>query len=749
MLDRDLKVLYANSAFAELVGYSQEELLALDRLPLDRLVAANEFDDVQSRITMRVAGDRPAERYTFTMTPRGRDTIEVEVSSAPLVRGGETVGVVAELRDVTTERALQRQIAETADEITDILESAPSVIIKIDERGRIARANSAVRALFGWEPEELEGQNVAILAAGPDRERHGEYLRHYLETGGASTEEGLVFDQPREILAQRKDGSVFPAELLVAEGTPHDGRRTFIGTIVDVTERVEADRRLREVEEQARSVLTASQNPITVWDLDGHPTFANEAALDNLGYTWEEFRELRPADIVHPDDRPELERLRTLALRGERIPHYRRRHITKTGEIRTVQVSALPLTEQPGVLVEWADITDELRYREQLLQAQKSEALGTLVAGVAHDFNNLLTAIRGSIELAREDLPEENRWLNNAQQAAERATELVRQLLQYSRRDAADRAAVDIGAIAHETVALLEETIDRRISIEMQGNIGEARVIGSGGQLQQVVMNLLVNARDAVLERLEDEDHEGYEPRIILRVATQAPGVDGAAERQISIEVEDNGSGMTGDVRERVFDPFFTTKAVGSGTGLGLATVYGIVDDHGGEIDVRSEVGHGTTFIVRLPALADAGLGDSSISAEQADGEGGTTGGLRSRATVLLVDDEPLILEVAQRALEDAGYAVFTAASGTAAIELAALESIDAVILDVNMPSPNGWETLVRLQETHPSLPIVMASGYASEQEALRKGASGLLNKPYRAADLVSAIGRLIEHPAR
>ena len=414
-----------------------------------------------------------------------------------------------------------------------------------------------------------------------------------------------------------------------------------------------------------------------------------------------------------------------------------------------MQVSALPLTEQPGVLVEWADITDELRYREQLLQAQKSEALGTLVAGVAHDFNNLLTAIRGSIELAREDLPEENRWLNNAQQAAERATELVRQLLQYSRREAVERTAVDIEAIARETVALLEETIDRRISLEIQGDIGDARVIGNGGQLQQVLLNLLVNARDAVLDRLGDEEHEGYQPRIILRIATQAPGVDGAAERQISIEIEDNGSGMSNDVRERVFDPFFTTKAVGSGTGLGLATVYGIVDDHGGEVDVRSEVGHGTTFIVRLPALADAGRHSGSTSAEQGDAKGVTSAGPRSRGTVLLVDDEPLILEVAQRALEDAGYTVLTAPSGTEAIALAALESVDAVILDVNMPSPNGWETLVQLRELHPALPIVMASGYASEQEALRKGASGLLNKPYRAADLVSAVRRLIEQPAR
>jgi len=355
------------------------------------------------------------------------------------------------------------------------------------------------------------------------------------------------------------------------------------------------------------------------------------------------------------------------------------------------------------------------------------------VAGVAHDFNNLLTAMVGGIAMAKSQ-PGQDRWLDLAGEAADRATRLVQQLLQFSRRSRPELQEIDPASLVERTTALVRETFDRRIAVSLELPTVWGVIAGDEGQLQQVVMNLLVNARDAVLERAEHE-HEGYQPSI--HVALSEDLLRGRPA--VRVDVRDNGAGMTAAVRARAFDPFFTTKPVGQGTGLGLATVAGIIERHEGDISIESAPGAGTTFSVRLP-LVTSGLPDAPGRPGEADGPAPA-----DMRTVMVVDDEEMVRFITAGYLEDAGYRVVQMGGGQAAID--AIEGgaeADIILTDVNMPSPNGWELLARLRDRPGIPPIVVASGYADAETARERGAAGFLHKPFSQAALVQALEEIL-----
>lgn len=522
-----------------------------------------------------------------------------------------------------------------------------------------------------------------------------------------------------------------------------------VSIVHDVTDQVGAEAALRRSE--ARLVAAQQVAHIGDWEWvlpDGELVMSAEACrilglspADNP-VTLERFERL-----VHPLDLGRLtgELSSVLADGGTFSVEYR--IVRPDGEERVV-VSAGRVVRDDG---SWGiagtvqDVTDRVRSEEQLRQAEKSEALGTLVAGVAHEFNNFLMAIGGSIELARASPESADQWLARGESSVRRAAEVVRQLLQVARREPPTQELVDVRTVVHEAVGLARATFDRRIALSADLSRDTPRVLADSGQLQQVLMNLLVNARDAVMERAEAPDQPSdFVPKVAVALQRAPRAEAGADGEQLVIVVTDNGVGIPPDICERIFDPFFTSKPPDRGTGLGLSTVQSIVAAHGGSIAVRSLPAGGTEFRISLPAAAEPGVATESAGPQPASARA------ESHGTILLVDDEDSVRDVAAAILQRAGYDVVSVDGGAEALARALRTPFDLVALDVNMPTPNGWETLDRLSEVQPGLPVLIVAGNATEADALDRGAVGLLEKPYARRELLHAVAHaLAETPEK
>jgi nitrogen-specific signal transduction histidine kinase/CheY-like chemotaxis protein len=372
----------------------------------------------------------------------------------------------------------------------------------------------------------------------------------------------------------------------------------------------------------------------------------------------------------------------------------------------------------------YEDITERKRAEERLRQAQKMEAIGQLAGGLAHDFNNLLTPIGGFADLLMRKIPEDSRqyeYLRQIKGGTKRAADLTSQLLTLARRAQVEVRFLSLNDVAREVIRLLERTIDRAIAIEPHLADDLATVEGDAGQLHQVLLNLCLNARDA----MPDGGLLIIETRnLTLSEEKSRTELDLEAGQYVLLSVTDTGSGMDAETQQRLFEPFFTTKE--EGRGLGLAMVYGIVQGHGGAIHVYSEPGQGSTFKVYLPVVSRPA---EDTTPEEAEIVGGTE-------TVLVVDDEESVQALLRRILEEGGYTVLLAADGVEATELYAERSaeIDLVVLDIIMPRMGGRKTYERLREINPEVKVLLSSGYSKKgraQDIMAAGAKGFLQKPY------------------
>jgi two-component system, cell cycle sensor histidine kinase and response regulator CckA len=379
------------------------------------------------------------------------------------------------------------------------------------------------------------------------------------------------------------------------------------------------------------------------------------------------------------------------------------------------------------------DITERKLLEAQLRQAQKMEILGVLAGGISHDFNNLLAIMSGFCEMAQIRVGGDEklvRYLHEIQEASRRASALVRQILTFSRTAEDGIRQVQLNQLIEDCVRLLRETFPRNIEFVVETRTSLPPVRGDANQLQQVVMNLCVNARDAMRDggtlTLRTRLQTGSE------LARQGADVHG---KYLTIEVSDTGCGMTPEVKARIFEPFYTTKDKDSGTGLGLAVVVGIISTHGGLIDVQSEPGKGTSFLVHLPLLEQAGATTGVI---EADSPGVIPAGTES---VLVVEDEPGVRSLLCVTLENSGYRVFSAADGAEALDffMKGGERVDVVILDLNLPRLSGLQVREYLRRTRPGIPMVIVSGHVPpelRQDLEQAGDVGIVNKPFSLATL-------------
>jgi len=591
---------YANRAMARLLGeYAQ----ALHGRQLEDFFHPDERTDALDARAKRREGISSPHRFPRRFLRADGSVVDTVGFATPLFAGGELVGFLTEYSDVTDELRRERMLAATLNEEAAILETATTPIVLIDEHGTIHRVNAATARVFGWLEEELVGQNVGLLASARDAKYHTGYIQHFLETGEASTPEGLVFARTREVRARRRDGSEFPADLTVGMVPSNDsGPRRFVGVLHDISDRQHAE--------------------------------------------------------------------------------------------------------------------------QQLLVAQKTESLARLIAGVAHDFNNLLTVMGGSIELAQGHSAEADKWLDSAQSAVGRASSIVRQLLQYARQQPRQGPPLDVVALISSTVSLVEQMMDRRISMRLDVAEEMPQVAVDRSQMEQVVMNLLVNACDAIGDLLELGKREsGFVEVHVVRDRL-------AGQPAVRFTVTDNGPGIPPDVIERVFDPFFTTKPEGRGTGLGLSTSYGIVRSHRGEIAAESMLGEGAMFTISLPgSTVTSGLGQ--------DGSSLTPG---VRRTVMVIEPDEDVRRMVEAMLNTAGYNVVTAKTVDAAVEAGSIATTDMVLCGIEQPNGAGWTALRGVQDALPDRPILVSSSVMSESEAIARGAVGVLGKPFRESQLLAAV---------
>ncbi len=514
-------------------------------------------------------------------------------------------------------------------------------------------------------------------------------------------------------------------------------------------ELVRAQEALARSESRYRGILESLHEAYFEINAEGVVTFQNQAFCRLMGLDTPSETAISVRDMADPETARAIESFLAEIAAGRKLGEFktfplRDRH----GATKMVEISARPMETGGGFVggfrILARDVTAkiEAERRAQELEkiishAQKMESLGTLASGIAHEFNNLLQAMTGYLDLLEmhtEASDRKRRWIARVREAADRGAELVRRMLTFARQDEMTLELVDINGVVRETLDFLSRNIPRIIRLEADLGPDVPAVYGDRLQLEQIVINLVVNARDAIAEGREG----------LITVSTRRERRPDGTDIVV-LRVSDTGQGIAPSIRERIFDPFFTTKEPGKGTGLGLSTVYGIMQRHGGDVRVESEVGRGTTFTLIFP-VKSVGRQDADGTVQEADGRGCETSREKGKGfTVLVVDDETTLLEFVAESLEAEGFRVFTAASGEEALDLLEKKgaAVNAVVLDFNMPGMGGGACYKEIRRRYPSISVVVTSGYtgASIVEHLGKSRNvSVLSKPYRIADLLAAL---------
>jgi PAS domain S-box-containing protein len=632
-----------------------------------------------------------------------------------------------------------------------LLEAIPDAMVVINQEGIVVQINSQTETLFGYTRAELIGQRIEVLV--PERHRH----RHHQHRDGFA-------QQPRtrrmgaglDLYGRRRDGSEFPVEISLSPVTTGDGI-LVLSAVRDVSDRKRTEEQLRRAHEeldrrknrqiwdyQSRLAMIAdsTQDAIIGKNLDGIITHWNKGAERIYGYKAEEVIG-KSVSILVPKERPsEIPMIMEKIREGKRIEYFESVRLAKDGRHLNVSISVSPVWDEEGKVVAAAaiarDITEQRRAEDQLRQAQKMEAVGRLAGGIAHDFNNILGIIVACAELLRGRLgtdSESQQFFDNLTEATERGASLTRQLLSFSRKQPIQPRVLDLNERLKQVGKLIRPLMGDEIQVSVVPCAESVIIKADAGQLDQIVLNLAVNARDAmpksgklILETATKEFDQAF--------AEQHPPI--VAGKYVMLAVSDNGCGMDQATVSRIFEPFFTTKEIGKGTGLGLATVYGIVKQSGGHIWVYSEPGHGTTFKIYLP-FADHKAGASAeLETEMLPPR-------RDGTTILLVEDDVTMRALTRKMLEGHGYRVVEAEDGKAALECLAADhdSIKLTLTDVMMRGMNGPELALRLMKSHPSMKIIYMSGYTGELIADQGGSAAgitLIEKPFTRAVLLKTV---------
>ena len=638
---------------------------------------------------------------------------------------------------------------EARAKLAAIVEFSDDAIIGETLDGCIASWNQGAERMYGYSAQEVLGQNVSILFAPEMIDRFGE-IRAAVRQGEPCRNFDTDF--------VRKDGQRIEISLSISPIKDHQGKVIGISKIGrDIRERKRVEQALHKSQERLELAIRGSSDGLGDWSLLTGEAYWSPRLREMLGYGGDAADEFENRfDAItsrwHPDDRDRVIAEIAEGVQQHKAVHSDFRLRIRSGEYLWFQGRGKAIYDEAGTPYHFAgaltDINDRKRLEaelaqrdEQLRQSHKLEAVGSLAGGIAHEFNNLLQAIRGYTRYAMEGLqPDEQRYqdLEQVVKASDRAAVLTRELLGFSRRQVLERGNVDPRELVADLVKMLRPLIGEQIDVQVSLATEAGSLHADRGLLQQMLLNLCINARDAMPEggRLTLKTQ-----RVVLNQKycelhpAMKPGT------YVMFSVADTGCGIPPEMKQRIFEPFFTTKGVGKGTGLGLAMVYGCVQQHGGIINVYSEPNLGTTFKIYLPIAAEAACVVDEILAAPA------TGG---KETILIAEDEPMVRDLAVRILARAGYAVLVAADGAEAVEQfeAHADDVSLVLLDAVMPKLTGHQAYDRIKLKNPTLPAVFCSGYDPEMDQVKpllKQGVRMVQKPFDPDVLLRTVREVLD----
>ncbi|MEW6663704.1 MAG: PAS domain S-box protein [Thermodesulfobacteriota bacterium] len=731
------RFLMANRAFLNMFGYESEEDLSRIHVsdiymnPEERKKFSDELLDRKS-ISL---GDRYLKRKDGTAL-WARVTGRLVYAEG----SGEPAYFDCAIEDITERMQAEEKLHEYERRYRELVDGSRDGYLMVAMSGRYVESNSTFREMTGYSEEELRGLSVEDITPEKWWPVQRKIIREQIPKRGYTD----VFEKEY----RRKDGTPLPVEIRAYRARDEKGKPIGIWAFVkDITERKRSEQALRDSERKYRDLVENVSDFIYTHDLEGRFIESNSAFCRACGFPAGGMNGLQGRDLVLEKNRPLFdEYLKRIQDNGQDEGLLTIRTSEGKELILEYKNSLVrgPEGRPAGVRGSARDVTERVRAERerkkleaQLMTAQRIEAIGTLAGGIAHNFNNLLMGIQGNATLARMDVDPSgtiSQRLENIEKLVRSGAKLTSQLLGYAREGRYEVRPISLNELVRDTASTFGQArkdivVHQELAEDLMG------IEADQGQIEQVLLNLLVNAADAmpfggkVFLRTRNVDHreiqgKSYRPK---------PG------QYVELQVEDTGTGMDEKTLERIFEPFFTTKGLGKGTGLGLSSVYGTVKGHGGYVDVSSQEGMGSIFTVHLPAS------QRSIRKEVA----GSNGIRMGHETVLLVDDEEVILDVGSRMMEVLGYRVLAVKSGREALEIYRKDpaAIDAVVLDMIMPDMGGGETFDWLKQIDPGVKVLLSSGYSVDgqaKEILSRGCSGFIQKPFHIQDLSQELRRIL-----
>ncbi|MBN2032573.1 MAG: PAS domain S-box protein [Deltaproteobacteria bacterium] len=720
---------FCNDSLCRITGYSREELLGMSNRQYTKPETAERMYRIFNQVYLT---GRSAEATDYEIIRKDGGTCFFSIS-ASLMRNpeGNPTGFCGVVRDISEKKKNDIALEESENKFRHLVRHAPAGIFEVDFlRRKFITVNEVMCEYTGYTREELLSLSPLDILSEESRERFIERLSKVF--AGEKVPEAVEYRIKGK--NEREFWVVLYTRYKYENGMPCGA--TVI--VHDITERRQAEEALRKSEERYRLLVDNASEGIFI-EQDDVIKFPNPKALEISGYSAEELTAMGLTELFHPEDISIIQ-----AFHEHKVPKTEQnttlRLMNKRGEEIWLEVNVVPVIWEsaPAFLHLFKDVTLQKKLEAQLMHAQKMEAIGTLAGGIAHNFNNLLMAIQGNVSLMLLDMEPKNPHadrLNLVEKLIESGSKLTRQLLGYARGGKHEFRPVDINRLTEETSQTLGLT-KKEIMIHLDLSPDLIHIMADRAQIEEVLMNIFINAADAMPKggNLFVTTRNVTEQALWGKPFKMEPG------NYALIEVRDTGSGMDQKTISRIFDPFFTTKPPGRGTGLGLASVYGIVKCHNGYIDASSKEGAGACFSIYLP-LSQSREGYRAHAPAKP---------IRGAETLLLVDDEESVLKVAQMMLEKLGYRVIATKSSEEAIELFSKNKtcIDLAILDMVMPDMGGGLLYEKLKMIDPDVKALLSSGYSVEGEAmeiLRKGCNDFIQKPFGLTDLSKKVRGILD----
>jgi PAS domain S-box-containing protein len=733
---------FINLSGARSLGFDQPQELIGKHIAKDLYF----HPELRGQFVKDLALDGKVTNYEVTLRHKNGSPIHIVTNSRYYYDpDGHILGVEGLFLDITRRKEAEKVLKENEDQLLAITQNLPGVVYQFyitdDGTYRLSYVSGRMWEIFGLVRDEASAFSAFFEHV------HGEDQSSFMDSINKAVEARTSWDYEGRFVKPSGETIWFHG---LSTPAWYEGRLVFNGILLDITERKLAGEKKKEAEILYSTLVNALPDGVILTDLDGRIIFASHRALTHYGFD-------------HLDDIGGRSIMEFVAQESYEKAVTNYRNLVHNGGVMTDQYFLLKkdgsrfpaeifgslITDAAGsikgTLYVTHDITDRRQAHEErknleqmVFQAQKMEAIGKLAGGVAHDFNNILMGIQGNASLMLMEVSPEDphhQRLSRIEEHVGRGTRLTRQLLGFARGGKYEVKVLSVNELVRNSVQIFVET-RKEIEAEFQLQKDVYPVDADAGQIEQVLLNLCINAAHAMPQGgfLHISTGNIELPERDVRLFKMKPG------HYVKISITDTGTGMDRDTLEKIFEPFFTTKAQKGGTGLGLASAYGIIRNHGGYIQAESEVGCGATFNIFLPA--------SSKSVEQ-EYKAPSRGLIRGNGCILMVDDEPMILHSAAEVLTMLGYKVYQAASGqeAVAIYLQKKDCIDLVILDMILPGMNGSQVLKMLKEANPDVKVILTSGYGIDGEVRKVMDSGcriFIQKPYRFPEFSSIVHQVL-----